>query len=163
MTVAAEVTWRSLLRAAVSSANTAVAGWIYQELHGNCGAAYPRQVVADQQRRRHGNDAAHVRKGQWQRSGDVAFDVPRRGLHRRPSVGSSDARPLFAREIKPFSALGFHTWCRWVARALVACASQGPKIFASATDLVRPRCRRVALSIVIHAPSAAGISRHGAV
>ncbi len=50
--------------------------------------------------------------------------------------------PLFAppffprREINPFSSLAFHMRRRWVARALVACASQGSKVFASATETV---------------------------
>ena len=96
VTVAAEATLLLLaLLSRVTSANTAVAGWIYQELHGKCGAAYPRQVVVDQWRRRGRNDAPHVRKGQRQRGGHVAFDVPRRRLHRRQSVGSSFRATVF--------------------------------------------------------------------
>ncbi len=103
VTVAAEVTCgaaAALFLFVLTGANNAVAGWIYQELHGNSGASHTRQVTADQQRRRGCYDAAHVRKGQWQRGGSVAFDMSRLRLNHRPSV-----RPSVTRQLKSFSRL----------------------------------------------------------
>ena len=69
------------------------------------------------------------------------------------------APPFFPRKIKPFSSLAFHMRRRWVARALVACASQGSKVFASATQtviLLSPHIfvRRDSLTLLLQLTSA---------
>jgi hypothetical protein len=109
--------------------------WIHQKLHGVCGASRSRQIFACEQRRDSCDDQTHVREGQRQCSNSLAFDLSRRRLNHRPAVSKIAACEIYSFS-SPVLSVACHVTSSWVGRALVACASQGPKAFANATEKV---------------------------